>query len=88
MSLPTKMIVKNGLTAVEDRRKINVKSNAITAGTVGCRCRRETRRWSLILLICGTTERENLKAGISGRISPSYFFNSFFFFFSFKHARA
>lgn len=54
------MIVKNGLSAVEDCRKINVKSNAITAGTAGSRCRHKARRWSLILLICGTTERENL----------------------------
>lgn len=73
------MIVKNGLTAVEDRRKINVKSNAITAGTAGCRCRHETWRWSLILLICGTNERENLKA-VSRVEYPRHTFSIFFFF--------
>lgn len=48
---------------MEDRHKINVKSNAITAGDItGSRCRHEAWRWSLILLICDITEQENLKA--------------------------
>lgn len=47
---------------MEDRRKINVKSNAITAGIAGSRCRHESWRWSLILLICDTTAQENPKA--------------------------
>lgn len=66
------------LTAVEDRRKINVKSNAITASIAGSRCRHEAWRWSLILLICDTTEQENLKAVSWVENAPSFFSSHFF----------
>lgn len=54
-------------------------------GIAGSRCRHESWRWSLILLICDTTAQENLKAVSWVKSITVALFQFFFFFLRYLH---